>query len=156
MMRNVNQVCGVLALISVACLVAFGSAGNRIVSAAPGQIGPAGDTGAALVIGGCNRCAWEFRHFQFQDVGQVHDEYLVPQSTSGSVMSFTVSGAAVSYLDSFDPSATPTAIFPTSNSSGWPSGDFVRDRMPEGMRFHDGVRFQIQGNAEIYIAYRLD
>jgi hypothetical protein len=156
MMRNVNQVCGVVALIAVGCLVAFGSAGDRIVSAAPGQIEPAGDTGQAIAIGGCNRCAWEFRRFQFQNVGQVHDEYLVPQGTSGSVMSFTVSGAAVSYLNSFDPSADSSEIFPTSSSNGWPSGDFVRDRMPEGMRFHDGVRFQIQGNAEIYIAFRLD
>lgn len=30
MMKNVNQVCGVRALIGVGCLAAFGSAGERV------------------------------------------------------------------------------------------------------------------------------
>ncbi len=51
MMRNVNQWSGVVALIAVACLVSFDSAGDRIVTAAPGQIGQAGDLGTAIAIG---------------------------------------------------------------------------------------------------------
>lgn len=166
MMRNVNQVCGVLALIAVGCLVAFGSVGDRIVSAATGQIGQAGDTGTALAIGGCNRCAWSYRQADFTNIQPNAEIELFPRGTSGSLrwanfFPFSDAGLLVK-ADCLVPGAVGywTGVPRTTNGAYL---DTLQTYAPSesGIRFVDGliVRYSGQvtsGFIRISMEYRLD
>jgi hypothetical protein len=153
MMRNVNQVCGVLALIAVGCLAAFGSAGDRIVTAAPGQIGQAGDTGQAIAIGGCNRCAWNYRVVYVPGpIPNGMDVELFPPGTSGAILNcnFLMTNSWRCHTESLDPSGTGTSRL-----------NFNISELPEtGIRFVNGLTLRwtggTQGEAEIWFLYRLD
>lgn len=144
MLQNVNQVCGVLALIVVACLVAFGSAGDRIVTAAPGQIGPAGDTGTAIAIGGCNRCAWSLGVVDV-DLAYGEEVDLLPPGTSGVFRGFVDYSGSV-LTSTFAPGGVGAATFFT--------------RRNYDARFTNGVRFKSffggQLTQSITFLYRLD
>jgi hypothetical protein len=144
MMRNVNQVCGVLALIGVGCLLTFGSTADRIVTAAPGQIEEAGDTGQAIALGECNRCAWDLRVVRL-NLGPGEELEVLPSGASGVFHKFTESGGTL-VASTFDP--TDAGVITLGANQ-------VYD-----MRFYDGLRFrnpttgQLQG--EFTFLYRLD
>ena len=155
MMRNVNQWSGVLALIAVGCLVAFGSAGDRIVSAAPGQIGQAGDTGTALAIGGCNRCAWSYKQLVFPNVQPGTDLVVFPRGTSGA---FRMNNFFPDLLG-FSIRADCLEIGASGlwNSSPQISVQYTPDS--SGLRFVDGLIVRYEGNpsgVNLTLEYRLD
>ncbi|OWY70387.1 hypothetical protein B7486_16495 [cyanobacterium TDX16] len=153
MLRNVNQWSGVLAMIAVACLVAFGSAGDRIVSAAPGQIAPAGDTGTAIAIGGCNRCAWNYRVVTVPGpIPNGMDVELFPPGTSGAILNcnFLMTNSWRVYSENLEPGGT-----------GFVRLNFEISELPEnGIRFVNGLTLRwtggTQGLAELWFLYRLD
>ncbi|GMU26341.1 MAG: hypothetical protein AMXMBFR16_12460 [Candidatus Uhrbacteria bacterium] len=156
MLRNVNQVCGVLALIAVGCLVAFGSAGDRIVSAAPGQIGQAGDTATAIAIGGCNRCAWSYRQVRTDTpIGPGTDIVIFPRGTSGAIR-----------MNSFFPGISTYEVYADCLEAG-ASGFVVQEPQTyvtyspdsSGLRFVDGLIVHYVGNTSsvtLVLEYRLD
>ncbi len=140
MMRNVNQVCGVLALIAVACLVAFGSAGDRIVTAAPGQIGEAGDTGQTLAIGGCNRCAWAT--FPISSVGTYE---VAPLGSSGVFHGIT----SIDFIRVYDGPALPENLLMEVSGNG--------PKLGFDARFVNGLTVTvINQSLSPTILYRLD
>lgn len=141
MMRNVNQVCGVLALIAVAYLVAFGSAGDRIVSAAPGQIAPAGDTGQAISIGGCNRCAWSV--FALPEGAGIFE--IAPAGTSGVFHGVTGNGYFEIYEGSLPNDKTLVCTVSASQATAG-----------LGIRFTNGLTVFANSYAWTGILYRLD
>lgn len=153
MLRNVNQVCGVLALIGVGCLAAFGSAGDRIVSAAPGQIGQAGDTGQAIAIGGCNRCAWQHLAVIQPEVMTGTEVMVLPPGTNGVLHSIGFNGG--SYLLSDGPVADGKIIV-----NGLDVTFMHRPLAGEnGVAFTNGLAVMAQqniGEARISVFYRLD
>ena len=166
MMRNVNQVCGVLALIGVGCLAAFGSAGDRIASAAPGQIEPAGDTGQAISIGGCNRCAWNYKTMDFTNVAPGTDIVILPRGTSGVIrwtnfFPFSENSTSV-HADCLELGATGFWIGVPRTSNG-AFLDTLQTYAPSdsGIRFVDGliVRYTgptTLGQLRLTMEYRLD
>lgn len=156
MMRNVNQVCGVLALIGVGCLVAIGSAGDRIVSAAPGQIEPAGDTtGTAITIGGCNRCAWSYKQLVFPNVQPGSDLVVFPRGTSGAFRMNNFFPDLPGFLIRAD--CLEIGASGLWNSSPQISVQYTPDS--SGLRFVDGLIVHYVGNTSsvtLVLEYRLD
>lgn len=157
MMRNVNQWCGVLALVAVGCLVAFGSAGERVVTAANGQLSQAGDTGTAIAVGGCNRCAWSFKQINVANVQPGSDIVIFPRGTSGVLRTNTF----------FPCECTDWAVHADCLEAGatglWTSQPRISnqeyDRDSLGIRFVDGLIVRYQGNPSsitLSLEYRLD
>ncbi|MBE7508253.1 MAG: hypothetical protein HS101_18480 [Planctomycetia bacterium] len=136
-----NQWSGVVALIAVACLVAFGSAGDRIVTAAPGQIGPAGDTGEAIAIGGCNRCAWSA--FPTNGVGTFQ---VAPIGTGGVFHGMTSND----FIKVYNGPALPENFLLQLGIGDYP-------RLGFDVRFTNGLTIQvINGSSSPTFLYRLD
>lgn len=144
MLRNVNHWSGIVALVAVGCLVAFGAAGSRVVTPAAAQLSQAGDTGPALAIGGCNRCAWELKVVRL-NLGPGEELEALPFGASGVFHKFTESGGTL-VASTFDP--TDAGVITLGANQAY------------DMRFYNGLRFrnpttgQLQG--EFTFLYRLD
>ena len=165
MMRNVNQWCGVFALIAIGCLLAFGSAGERVVTAANGQLSQAGDTGTAIAIGGCNRCAWETKYIGAQVQAGVPFE-IAPAGTSGAILEVKSDFTSFGPLSGFVPFDGPppngrrmfkNLLMIVTGQDG--QAAFLSRTQPEaGFRFHDGL-FLVPSSthfSELTVVYRVD